>query len=212
MDLRDLPRARSARLPSVNAFDVGHSGPFVAWRSAATAVARGRAAYEDGRLDEALAEFEAAIRLAPNAAVPRLQRGRRIVPDGSIRGGPPTVSRGSPARRFLLADQDRLRAGQHGPGPRRHPGCDRCLRRRASPRPPAAPGWTASGRTPRSTATSPTSRPNPLRFRKDRAPTIPRPRVGRTGRKSPRQTRRRRPVLRRRAGERSLGRRNESRR
>ncbi len=62
----DIGRAPFGNAPSTSGVRI----PSTPGDSAATTVARGRAAYEDGRLDEALAGFEAAIQLAPNAAVP----------------------------------------------------------------------------------------------------------------------------------------------
>ena len=65
------PATEIGQGPLVNAPSTsGVRSPATPGESAATTVARGRAAYEDGRFDEALDGFEAAIRLAPNAAVP----------------------------------------------------------------------------------------------------------------------------------------------
>ena len=146
-------------------------------KAARQAVSQGRAAYEKGQMEEALAAFEAAVRAAPKAAVPRYN---------------------SAAVLFQLGRFEEARAGIPRPGPSPTPPCPpRSTTRwatqgwpwatypapsrpttRASPRRPGAPIWTSSARTRRSTVSSPTRRRSRRRSR--RGPTIPRRRDGRT--------------------------------
>jgi Ca-activated chloride channel homolog len=60
------------------ALGAGDSRPASADESAAGAVARGRAAYEAGQLDDALAAFETAIARAPRLGVPRYNAGATL--------------------------------------------------------------------------------------------------------------------------------------
>ena len=109
----------------------------------------------------------------------------------SLRGGPRPLHRGpDPADDALRTKIDYAMGNTvlaMGDVPGRSP-----LTTSASTRRPAATGWTWSARTPRSTAISPTSRRNPRRSRRARAPTtrhrrdaptagVPGPSAGRRG-------------------------------
>ena len=84
----------------------GDSPAQVEASSAAEAVARGKSAYDLGRWDEALAQFQIAITRAPASAVPRYDAAATLYQLKALWRGPRTLSRSTRAGRRILVYQD----------------------------------------------------------------------------------------------------------
>ena len=99
--------------------------------TAAEAVARGQAAYNEERLDDALAAFEMAIRRAPQQAVPLYDAAATLVPARPPCRGPPAASTSRPASSPTASCGPRSIGcpREYGPDLGRHPRGDRQVRR-----------------------------------------------------------------------------------
>ncbi len=91
-------------------------------------VAQGNALFAAGNRDDALERFERAIGLAPDAAIPRYDAAAVLYQLGRYEEAAARY-REARAGRCGVADEDRLRPGQHGGRSRRLPGRPGALRR-----------------------------------------------------------------------------------